>query len=31
MKFDYYNSYLFKFIRIAFIYEILKLDNYDSY
>ena len=31
MKFDYYNSYLFKFIRLVFIYEILKLDNYDSY
>ena len=31
MKLDYYNRYLFKFIRIVFIYEILKLDNYDSY
>jgi len=33
MKFDHYDTYLLKFIKIVFIYEILnmKLDNYGSF
>ena len=33
MKFDHCDSYLLKFIKIVFIYEILnmKLDNYGSF